>query len=143
MSTKTTSLQVSQALAAAGFQQETDYYWHTINGRVELCHVARAGLGDVKSYTLEALIEALPTSIDIPIREWDLDEGYHEVELCVSYDIFYKGFIISYGNDISHSESESNTYQCKKQPNESLADTAGRLWLLLKEKKNIYYNVAG
>ena len=37
------------------------------------------------------------------------------------------------GNEISITVEE----------NESLADTAGKIWLFLKEKKNMHYNVAG
>ena len=103
---KTTSYEISKKLKEAGFEAEADYYWHAINNKIELHHVARAGLGDVKAYDLETLLDALPK---INKQEYFLCSGG-----------------VGYLND--------DCIAVGKEKNESLADTAGKLWLMLKEK---------
>ena len=106
---KTTNYETSKKLKEAGFEAESEYYWHSINDKIELLHVARAGLGDVKAYDLETLLDAL-TQIQ-PERR---------VVIMVKSDIRE----LIYGHHFN---------KCRKE-NESFADAASRLWLLLKEK---------
>ena len=105
--TKTTSYEISKKLKEAGFEAETEYYWHAINDKIELHHVARAGLGDVKAYDLETILDALRQT---------------------RKRIMIVGKSDNWGINFDY---EFNKYS---QENESLADTAGRMWLLLKEK---------
>ena len=104
---KTTSYEISKKLKEAGFEAETEYYWHAINDKIELHHVARAGLGDVKAYDLETILDALRQT---------------------RKRIMIVGKSDNWGINFDY---EFNKYS---QENESLADTAGRMWLLLKEK---------
>ena len=104
---KTTSYEISKKLKEAGFEAESEFFWHAINNKIELLHVARAGLGDVKAYDLETLLNALKQTgkrimIEIKSDNWGINFAY-----------------------------EFNKYS---QENESLADTAGKMWLMLKEK---------
>ena len=111
---KTTNLEISKKLKEIGFDAETEHYWHTINNKIELHHVARGGFGDYKSYDLETLIDALPKKIhdNLQLRVW-FDEynfiGYQ------NWDGFVPKLTI------------------KQKENESLADTAGRLIIKLFE----------
>ena len=109
---KTTSYEISKKLKEAGFEAETEYYWHAINDKIELHHVARAGLGDVKAYDLETILDALRQT---------------------RKRIMIVGKSDNWGINFDY---EFNKYS---QENESLADTAGRLLLLLHEKNLIKF----
>ena len=114
--TKTTSYEISKKLKEAGFEAETEYYWHAINNKIELHHVARAGLGDVKAYDLETILQALPENIAYKdFRPWLLMDKKRSIYYCF-YDQSFDGLY------------------AKIEENESLADIAGKMWLLLKEK---------
>lgn len=73
--------------------------------------VAMVGTIDYPSYDLETLINALPDTTEIIINNY------------TGKRIFYLGSNIR-GNEIS----------ITIEKNESLADTAGKMWLMLKEK---------
>lgn len=122
--TKTTNFEISKKLKEAGFEAETEYYWHTINNKIELHHVARAGLGDVKSYDLETILDALPAFIDhnnitYDLWVWNKGIGYYP-----NYDKYS-------GEGVYNMENSHIGYFLVDK---SLADTAGKMWLMLKEK---------
>lgn len=137
---KTTSYEISKKLKEAGFEAEPEYYWHEINDKIKLHHVARAGFGDIKSYDLETIIDDLPDSItrkykskeDGEVREFEERLIIEKEEIRYSCD------------DIENADDANRFYQeygymqdisiFKKFNDKSLADTAGRMWLLLKEK---------
>ena len=132
---KTTSYEISKKLKEAGFEAETEYYWHAINDKIELYHVARAGLGDVKAYDLETMLDALPESI-----QYKSSNCYY---LCLRAPLRFSetnktlGYYCEcneYMDNYRMGEEDGIFEFSKLSPNESLADTAGKMWLMLKEK---------
>lgn len=104
---KTTSYEISKKLKEAGFEAETDFYWYCYDMGLAMRHIADAdGRGNVKAYDLETLLYALPKI------------NKQEYLLCSGGIVYLNDDYISVG----------------KEKNESLADTAGKMWLLLKEK---------
>lgn len=104
---KTTSYEISKKLKEAGFEAETDFYWYCYDKGREMRHIADAdGKGNVKAYDLETILDALPKI------------NKQEYLLCSGGIVYLNDDYISVG----------------KEKNESLADTAGKMWLLLKEK---------
>ena len=107
--TKTTSYEISKKLKEAGFEAETDFYFYgqQLRNLNFPRHIADADNEDnVKAYDLETLLYALPKI------------NKQEYLLCSGGIVYLNDDYISVG----------------KEKNESLADTAGRMWLLLKEK---------
>ena len=106
--TKTTSYEISKKLEEAGFEAETNFYWYCYDNGREMRHIADAdGKGDVEAYDLETLLDALKQT---------------------RKRIMIVGKSDNWGINFNY---EFNKYS---QENESLADTAGRMWLMLKEK---------
>lgn len=124
---KTTSYEISKKLKEAGFKAETNFYWYCYDNGREMRHIADAdGKGDVEAYDLETLLDALPKKL--------ANKYGNKGALKLSYDtklnwIYYadKEDYILFFNDYAYCE-------IKSQENESLADTAGKMWLMLKEK---------
>ena len=129
--TKTTSYEISKKLKEAGFDKGSAfdhfkskcggggifYVWEGIKGGYE---------EEFFSYDLETILDALPKKL--------ANKYGKNGALKLSYDtklnwIYYadKEDYILFFNDYAFCE-------IKSQENESLADTAGRMWLLLKEK---------
>ena len=129
--TKTTSYEISKKLKEAGFGKSSAfahfkskcggggifYVWEGIKGGYEK---------EFFSYDLETILDALPKKL--------ANKYGKNGALKLSYDtklnwIYYadKEDYILFFNDYAFCE-------IKSQENESLADTAGRMWLLLKEK---------
>lgn len=107
---KTTSYKISKKLKEAGFEAETDFYFHgqQLRNLTFPRHIADAdGKGNVKAYDLETILDALK-------------QTGKRIMIVVKSDIW--GINFNY---------EFNIYS---KENESLADTAGKMWLLLKEK---------
>lgn len=105
--TKTTNYEISKKLKEAGFEAETDFYWYCYDKGQEMRHIADAdGKGNVKAYDLETILDALPKI------------NKQEYLLCSGGIVYTDDDYILVG----------------KEKNESLADTAGKMWLLLKEK---------
>jgi len=129
---KTTSYEISKKLKEAGFTAETEYYWYCYDNGREMRHIADAdGKGDVEAYDLETLLDALPKKL--------ANKYGKNGALKLSYDtkvnwIYYadKEDYILFFNDYAYCE-------IKSQENESFADTAGRLLLLLHEKNLIKF----
>lgn len=126
---KLTSYEISKKLKEAGFEAEAEYYWHEINDKIGLHHVARAGFGGIKSYDLETTLDALPKQCQV---SWygELGKSQAVLRLTIEKDkIFYNHASDELRNAMYWREKEA-----QKTGNESLADTAGKMWLMLKEK---------
>lgn len=114
--TKTTSYEISKKLKEAGFEAEADYnFIERNNQKAFLVNIKELGVIKImngfgvfiKSYDLETIIDALK-------------QTGKRITIVVKSDIW--GINFNY---------EFNIYS---KENESLADTAGKMWLLLKEK---------
>jgi hypothetical protein len=115
---KTTSYKISKQLAEAGFKAETDFYWAKWNeGDPELVH-AKDGtpslIEKVLAWDLETILEALPNQ---------LGESFLQITMLGNQALI--------GYELQRMELSSLV----DGKNESLADTAARLWLELKKKK--------
>ncbi len=105
---KTTSYLISKQLAEAGFEAESDTWKHDpdnfITGQ------------KYPSYDLETIWEALP--------EW-----IHDKENCSSEEsLELAKDYIQYSSTLSY-----NYHRVDRKENESLADTAAKMWLKLKK----------
>ena len=146
---KTTSYEISKKLKEAGFEADADYnFIERNNQKVFLRNIKE--LTDIelmneigvfiKSYDLETLLNALPDSIT---REHKSKED-GEVREFRERLIIEKKEIRYSCDDIENADDANRYYQEYgymqefsihnfKLDNESLADTAGRMWLMLKE----------
>ena len=132
---KTTSYEISKKLKEAGFEAEADYnFIERNNQKAFLINIKELSGIEImneigvfiKAYDLETLLDALPKKL--------ANKYGKKHALKLSYDtklnwIYYadKEDYILFFNDYAYCE-------IKSQENESLADTAGRMWLMLKEK---------
>lgn len=118
---KTTNYEISKQLAEAGFQAETQFYWVKWNtGEPELVHEKEqtpALIEKVGAWDLETILEALPKEIK-KLHFW--------ATWSTSSDCYIFGYI---DGIVRNTELETAT-----EENESLADTAARLWLKLKKE---------
>ena len=120
---KTTNYEISKQLAKAGFKQETDFYWAKWNeGDPELVH-AKDGtpplIEKVLAWDLEKILETLPNFI----------QNGNGTENCLVINV-------AFGEIHYEGDCESDAlFITTTRNNESLADTAARLWLELKKKK--------
>jgi hypothetical protein len=133
--TKTTNYEISKKLAEIGFDKETNFYYRKtdkelfINTPPDLKNSEEFFL---KSYDLEILLDALPSRIET--ENWG---GW------IRYIIYFRmnknG--LWYENlcwDSSACPVEKHHY-IKINENESLADIAGRMLILLHEKNLIKF----
>jgi len=123
---KTTNYEISKQLAEAGFKAETQFYWVKWNtGEPELVHEKEqtpALIEKVGAYDLETILKALPKQHDFfsrGIGNYELRIWYHENKVFIGYQNF-DGF--------------DKLLTFEQEENESLADTAARLLLLLLKK---------
>lgn len=114
---KTTNFEISKKLKEAGFDAETDYNFIERNNQkaflVNIKELSGIEIMNeigvfIKSYDLETLLDALPK----------INKQEYSTLLCSGGIVYLNDDYISVG----------------KEKNESLADTAGKMWLLLKEK---------
>jgi len=124
---KTTNLEISKKLKEIGFDAETEHYWHELNGKIKLHHVAREGFGDYKSYDLETLLDNdLETLLDaLPTNKHDFFIQFDEPIKIGSYE--------PCGEYRGHYDMREGIFESCQKENESLADTAGRLLIKLYE----------
>ena len=119
---KTTNYQISKQLAEAGFAAATEFYWVKWNaGEPELVHEKEqtsALIEKVGAWDLETILEALPNFI----------ANKNKGENCLVIDVAFGE--IHYEGD---SDNEAMFITTTKE-NESLADTAAKLWLKLKQE---------
>jgi hypothetical protein len=135
---KTTSYKISKQLAEAGFKAKTDFCWYRYNNldgspNIELSYIGDNCDMDSKPmqpplderatlcFDLETILEALPRFIKCG--------GY---SYCL---IFWFGGGWLYYELIEEPTEGIDFFklEIEKDKNESLADTAARLWLQLKE----------
>ena len=109
---KTTSYEISKQLKEAGFEAKTEFYWIELNGDLILIRETQLfsvpfSLKKIPAYDLETLLDALK-------------QTRKRIMIVVKSDNWGINF-----------DYQFNKYS---QENESLADTAGRMWLELKKK---------
>jgi hypothetical protein len=124
--TKTTNYEISKKLKEIGFDKETNFYFTEVapdkfeaqyytNNKEYLL---------LKSYDLETLLDALPKELNLFLgKTW------------LSLNLSNKSQSIGYGSE----EEYAPEFYFIKEENESLADTAGRLLILLHEKNLIKF----
>ena len=105
---KTTSYEISKQLKEAGFEAEFNFHYKA----TDHCNLYDSGYEDYKdrntpAYDLETILDALK-------------QTRKRIMIVVKSDNWGINF-----------DYQFNKYS---QENESLADTAGRMWLMLKEK---------
>ena len=142
--TKTTSYEISKKLKEAGFEAEADYYW--VESKEEsICvniHVFSDYMTEGKKlyarYDLETILDALPDSIQYKKYKSSncyylflrAPSRYSETNKTLGYYCECNEYMDNY-----RMGEEDGIFEFSKlSPNESLADTAGRMWLMLKEK---------
>ena len=113
---KTTSYEISKKLKEAGFEAETDYNFIERNNQ-------KVFLRNIKELTdIELMNE-----IGVFIKSYDLEtllDALKQTGKRIMIEIKSDNWGINF-------DYEFNKYS---QENESLADVAGKMWLLLKEK---------
>jgi len=124
--TKTTNYEISKKLSEIGFNQETISYFRKTDK--ELFINTPPNLKDpeeffLKSYHLETLLDALPEE-----REGFGGDAYFKMN---KNGLWYESKSWNCPVEIN--------YYIKKLENESLADTAGRMIILLHEKNLIKF----
>lgn len=120
---KTTSYEISKQLAEAGFKGETEFGYDK-SGQIDYA-IWNNSLIHTKAYDLETILEALPKQHDFfsrGIGNYELRIWYHENKVFIGYQNF-DGF--------------DKLLTFEQEENESLADTAARLWLKLKKENLI------
>ena len=69
----TTNFEISKKLKEIGFEAETDIYWYCYDNGQAMRHVADAdGKGNVKSYDLGTILDALPLVIERAVSGNDI-----------------------------------------------------------------------
>lgn len=147
--TKTTSYEISKKLEEAGFKASYIYAWYTDSEGSswiqEIQHVKPTAINrygkEVKltfiapAYDLETLLDALPESIQYKSSDW------YYLFLRAPSRFSETNKTLGYYNECSEYMDnfmmgcEDGIFEVSKlSPNESLADTAGKMWLILKEK---------
>lgn len=111
--TKTTSYEISKKLKEAGFDAESSFFWCRLDKDLIRIHISQShsvpeSIDKIKAYDLETILDALPK----------INKQEYSTLLCSDGIVYVNDDYISVG----------------KEKNESLADTAGKMWLLLKEK---------
>jgi hypothetical protein len=124
---KTTNFEISKKLSEIGFNKETNFYYR--KNDKELFINTPPNLKDpgeffLKSYDLEILIDALPKE-----REGFGGDAYFKMD---KNGLWYER---------SWNCPREINYYIEKLENESLADTAGRLIILLHKKNLIKFEV--
>jgi len=129
--TKTTNYEISKKLSEIGFNAGTDYLCVEDGGEISCVNkfhfsdYFRFGKALCKSYNLETLLDALPEKIKVGESRYRTPQS----------KLFYFDKIIGYAKE---PKIEFQFY-CRIQENESLADTAGRLIILLESKNLIKF----
>ena len=134
--TKTTSYEISKKLEEAGFSRQPFWIWTS----EQCCAPYQTNHDGFRSYDLETLLDALPDSIT---REYKSKED-GEIKEFKERLIIEKEEIRYSCDDIENADDANRYYQEYGYMQEfsiynfsntgSLADTAGRMWLMLKEK---------
>lgn len=118
--TKTTSYEISKKLKEAGFEDSYIYAWYSDSeGLPWIQEIQHAKPTAVNKYGEEVKLTFTAPAYDLETLLYALPKiNKQEYLLCSGGIVYLNDDYISVG----------------KEKNESLADTAGRMWLLLKEK---------
>ena len=126
---KTTSYEISKKLSKAGFGKGSAFaHFKNKCGREDIFYVFEGIKGGYEeeyfSYDLETILDALPAFIEhnnitYDLWVWNKGIGYYP-----NYDKYS-------GEGVYNKENSHIGYFLV---DESLADTAGKMWLMLKEK---------
>ena len=129
---KTTNYEISKKLKEAGFEADADYYWVEskegiicVNAYVFSDYMSE-GKKLCEAFDLETLINALPKKL--------ANKYGKKHALKLSYDTKLNCIYYSDEKDITFRFDDGERYEVESQENESLADIAGKMWLMLKEK---------
>ena len=143
--TKTTSYEISKKLKEAGFDAESSFFWCRLDKDLIRIHISQShsvpeSIDKIKAYDLETILDALP---DFIIRKYKSKVNW-EVKAFRERLIIEKKEIRYSCDDIENADDANRFYQeygymqditvFKKFNDNSLADTAGKMWLMLKEK---------
>ena len=144
---KTTNFEISKKLKEAGFEADADYnFIKRNNQKAFLINIKELSIIEImneigvfiKSYDLETILDALPESIQY--KKYKSSDWYY-LFLRAPSRFSETNKTLGYYNECSEYMDnfrmgcEDGIFEVSKlSPNESLADTAGRMWLLLKEK---------
>ena len=125
---KTTNFEISKKLKEAGFEAESSFFWCRLDKDLIRIHISQShsvpeSIDKIKAYDLETILDALPAFIEhnnitYALWVWNNGIGYYP-----NYDKYSGEGVYNMENGIYEFGDD-----------ESLADTAGRLWLMLKEK---------
>ena len=133
---KTTSYEISKKIEEAGFSRQPFWIWTS----EQCCAPYQTNHDGFRSYDLETLLDALPDSIT---REYKSKQDgevreFKERLIIEKEEIHYSCDDIENADDANRYFNEYGYMQdislFKKFNDNSLADTAGKMWLLLKEK---------
>ena len=121
---KTTSFLISKQLKEAGFEAEFNFHYKA----TDHCNLYDSGYEDYKdrntpAYDLETILDTLPAFIEHNNITYDLWLWNDGIGYYPNYDKYSGEGVYNMENGI---------YEFSD--NKSLADTAGRMWLELKEK---------
>ena len=143
--TKTTSYEISKKLKEVGFEAQSSFFWCRLDKDLIRIHISQShsvpeSIDKIKAYDLETILDALP---DFIIREYKSKVNW-EVKAFRERLIIEKEEIRYSCDDIENADDANRFYQeygymqdisiFKKFNDKSLADTAGKMWLMLKEK---------
>ena len=125
---KTTSYEISKKLKEAGFDAESSFFWCRLDKDLIRIHISQShcvpeSIDKIKAYDLETLLDALPAFIEHNNIIYDLWLWNNGIGYYPNYDKYSGDGVYNMENGIYEFGDD-----------ESLADTAGRLWLMLKEK---------
>lgn len=118
---KTTSLEISRKLKEIGFDAETNCFWNEETEEMQVWYQEPNREHFIKAFLLETILEALPKTITL--KNWNY--GFN-----IIYSNSSDCWIVGYTRG-NFRETNFETYS---EENESLADTAARLLILLVEK---------
>lgn len=135
---KTTNYEISKQLAEAGFEGETDFYWGRWDTKTKITLIHKTDTmpylrdSHIKAYDFETILQELPRRIEVKTGM------IYELRACF-YRSYSEGF--EERNYIGYQNFQGFHSQLlfKQEENESLADTAARLLLLLHEKNLIKF----
>jgi hypothetical protein len=125
---KTTSYEISKKLEEAGFSRQPFWIWTS----EQCCAPYQTNHDGFRSYDLETILDALPKQFQVT---WFGELGKSQAILRLTFEkdkIFYNHDSDELRNAMYWREKE-----VQKTENESLADMAGKMWLMLKERGSI------
>jgi len=127
--TKATNYEISKKLAEIGFSRQAFWVWISKN----CCAPYQTDYDGFRSYDLETLLDALPLTIEI--ENWG-NWKYYNIYFKMNKNGFWYENLCNC--DSSACPVEKYHYM-EIIENESLADTAGRLIILLESKNLIKF----